>query len=59
MELIIFLYVFFTGCIYASWLWDAENSFGIRLMSVLFGLIVGWWATPILIGRAIREFYNE
>jgi hypothetical protein len=59
MELIILLYMFFTGCIYASWLWDAEYPIGDKLLSILFGLIHGWIVTPILIGRVLRKFYKD
>ena len=53
MEHIIFLYVFFTGCVYTSWTWDTKDTFGIKIFIIIFGFISGWYATPILIGRAI------
>ena len=57
--IIIFLYAFFTGCIYTSWLWDADDRLGIRLMNILFGFINGWYITPILIGRALTKIYDN
>jgi len=58
MECIIFLYVFFTGCVHTSWLWDTTNTFWVKFMDILFGFVVGWFMTPILIGRAIKQFYK-
>ncbi len=59
MEHIIFLYVFFTGCIYTSWMWDSEDHFWLKFLSILVGFIYGWFATPILIGRAIKQVYKD
>ena len=59
MEYIIFLYVFFTGCVYTSWLWDLKDSFWLKLLNILFGFINGWYITPILIGRAIKQIYKD
>ncbi len=59
MEYLIFLYVFFAGCVYASWLWDPEDHFIVQFMWVCYGLVNGWIATPILIGRAIKQIYKD
>lgn len=59
MEYIIVLYVFFTGCVFASWMWDAKDHFWINFLNILFGLVTGWYATPILIGRAIKQIYKD
>jgi hypothetical protein len=58
MKYIIFLYVFFTGCVYTSWLWDTKDTFGIKIFNILFGFINGWYVTPILIGRVIKQIYK-
>lgn len=55
MENIVFLYVFFTGCIFTSWLSDKTDTFFDRVFNILGGFIVGWLITPILIGRAIKK----
>ena len=59
MEHIIFLYFFFTGCVYASWMWDTEDPFVVNLIKVFWGLAGGWFITPVLIGRAIKQIYKE
>lgn len=59
MELIIFLYVFFTGCVYTSWLWDTTDHFSLKFLNICFGFLYGWFVTPILIGRAISKIYND
>ena len=59
MENIIFLYVFFTGCVYASWLWDSEDHFWLKFLNICFGFVNGWIATPILIGRMIAQIYKD
>lgn len=59
MEHIIFLYVFFTGCVYTSWIWDLKDPFWLKLMNIYFGFVVGWFLTPILIGRAIKQIYKD
>ncbi len=59
MEHIIFLYVFFTGCVYTSWLWDTKDHFWFKFMNICFGFINGWYITPILIGRAIKQVYKD
>ncbi len=59
MEHIIFLYVFFTGCIYTSWMWDTKEWFIVKVMNVVFGFVLGWLITPLLIGRAIKQIYND
>jgi len=59
MEYIIFLYIFFTGCVYTSWMWDAKNDFCLKVLDILFGFLNGWYITPILIGRAIRQIYKD
>ena len=59
MESIIFLYVFFTGCIYASWLWETTDIFFDKILNILFGFFAGWLITPILIGRALKKIYKQ
>jgi hypothetical protein len=59
MKYIIFLYVFFTGCVYTSWLWDLKDPFLIKLFNILLGFINGWYIAPILIGRAIKQIYKD
>ena len=59
MEHVIFLYVFFTGCVYTSWMRDTKDTFGIKILNILFGFINGWYVTPILIGRAIKQVYKD
>ena len=59
MEHIIFLYFFFTGCVYASWLWDTENPFVVNFIATFFGCAVGWFMTPCLIGRVIKQIYKD
>ena len=59
MEHIIFLYAFFTGCVYTSWMWDTKDQFWMKFMNICFGFINGWYVTPILIGRAIRQIYKD
>jgi hypothetical protein len=58
METII-LYILFTGCIYASWLYDISDKWWINAMNIVFGLMNGWYVAPILIGRVIRQFYKD
>lgn len=58
MEVIIYLYMIFTGCVYMSWLWDAEDPFWIKLLNILSALTLWWFVTPILIGRAIEKIYK-
>jgi hypothetical protein len=59
MEHIIFLYVFFTGCVYASWLFDTKDHFIVKFMCVCCGFVNGWIVTPILIGRVIKQIYKD
>ena len=59
MEHNIFLYVFFTGCVYTSWLWDTKDHFLWKLMTICFGFANGWYGTPILIGRVIKQIYKD
>lgn len=58
MEHIIFLYIFFTGCISASWLYDAKDPFVVKFSCILCGLINGWLMTPVIIGRVIKQIYK-
>lgn len=58
-EIIIFLYVFFTGCVYTSWMLDTTDPFWLKFMNICFGFTTGWFATPILIGRAIKQIYKD
>ena len=57
-ENIIFLYVFFTGCIYTSWMLNLKENIWLKVLTIIFGFIFGWFATPILIGRAIKQIYK-
>ena len=59
MEHIIFLYVFFTGCFYTSWLWDTTDSFWLKLVKIYSGFVTGWFLAPILIGRVIKQVYKD
>ena len=59
MEYIILLYIFFTECVYTSWLWDLKDPFWIKFLNILFGFINGWYLAPILIGRAIKQIYKD
>ena len=58
MEIII-LYILFTGAIYASWLFDKRDRWWINMMNILFGFANGWYITPILIGRTIKQIYKD
>ena len=58
MEIII-IYVFFTWLVYLSWLWDFNDSLGIKIMNILLAFICGWFITPLLIGTAIAQIYKE
>jgi hypothetical protein len=59
MEYIIFLYIFFTGCIYTSWLWDLKEPFWFNFLNIFIGFVNGWYITPILIGRVIKQIYKD
>ena len=59
MEHVIFLYVFFTGCVYTSWLWDLKDCIWLKVLNIIFGFTLGWFVTPILIGRAIKQIYKD
>lgn len=56
MELIMFLYLIFTGWIYASWIWSQEDNLVFKLLGVIWGFIHGWYVTPILIVLALKNF---
>lgn len=56
---IILLYVFFSGLIYISWMYDSKDSIAIIFFNVIFGFICGWFVTPIIIGRAFAQIYKE
>lgn len=59
MELIIILlYMFVSGIIYISWLWNTEYSLMDKLMTIMFGFMGGWLITPILIGQALAKIYD-
>lgn len=60
MEHIIFLYAFFTGCVYTSWMWelDLKTDIWIKVFNVIYGFVLGWLVTPVLIGRAIKQIYK-
>ena len=32
---IIFLYLFFTGCVYTAWLWDLKDPFWLKFLNIL------------------------
>ena len=59
MEKFIFMYVFFTGCIYTSWMWDLKDNIYLKVFNIIFGFTLGWFVTPILIGRAIKQIYKD
>jgi len=59
MEHIIFLYVFFTGCVYTSWMWDLKDNIWLKVLTISFGFTMGWLVTPVLIGRAIKQVYKD
>ena len=54
---IIFLYLFFTGCVYTAFLWETTDTFFDKVLNILFGFINGWFVTPMLIGRTIKKIY--
>ena len=56
---IILLYVFFSGLIFISWMYDSKDSIAIIVINVFFGFICGWFIAPIIIGRAIAQIYKE
>ena len=56
---IVLLYIFFSGLVYISWMYDSKDSIAIYIINVAFGFICGWFITPILIGRAIAQIYKE
>ena len=58
MEVFI-LYFFISGLIYASWLYDTSDKWWINAIYIVFGLVNGCYAAPILIGRVIRQFYKD
>lgn len=59
MEHIIFLYVFFTGCVYTSWLWNATDCSVDKFITIIIRFILGWFVTLILIGRVIKRIMDE
>ena len=59
MEYIIYLYIFFTGLVYASWMWETKDHFFLKFLGICIGFIYGWFATPLLIGRAIKQIYKD
>lgn len=58
METIIFLYMFFTGLVFASWSYDAKDVFLLKFLTICCAFANGWYMTPILIGRAIKQIYK-
>lgn len=56
---IVLLYIFFSGLVYISWMYDPKDSWAIIVLNVFFGFTCGWFVTPILIGRAIAQVYKE
>ena len=58
IEVIFVLYAFIAGEIYASWLFDNEESIGINALNLVYGFFLGWLITPILIGRAFNQIYK-
>lgn len=59
MEKIIFLYIFFNGCVYTAWLWDTKAHFVEKFIITIFGFAMGWLVTPIIIGRVLKWIMNE
>lgn len=59
MEYIILLYVFFTGCVYTSWAWNLKDSIWIKFFVLFIGFTLGWFITPILIGRVLKQIYKD
>lgn len=59
MEHITFWYVFFTGCVYTSFMYDFKENIWLKVLTIIIGFLLGWFATPILIGRAIKRFYKN
>lgn len=53
------LYIFVTGLIYASWLYDSKDHFWIKFLNAIFGFVNGWYVTPIIIGRMIAQIYKD
>ena len=52
----IFIYVFFTSVVYATYLYDKEhNKWEDILFNIIFAVLYGWFATPILIGGLISN----
>jgi len=35
------------------------RKFWFKLMNICFGFVNGWYITPILIGRVIRQVYKD
>lgn len=58
MEIIV-LYIFFTGCVYAPFLWDEKAPLGFNVTRIIFGFLYGWLVTPILIGMVIKQVYKD
>lgn len=56
---IVLLYVFFSGLVYISWMYDSKDSLAIKIINVFFGFTCGWFVTPILIGRTIAQICKE
>ena len=59
MEQIVFLYIFFNGCVCTSWLWDTKDHFVEKFITIIYGFVIGWFITPILIGRVIKRIMDE
>lgn len=59
MEHIVFLYIFFNGCVFTSWLWDTKVHFVEKFITAIFGFVMGWFITPILIGRVLKRIMDE
>lgn len=59
MEHIILLYFFFTGCVYTSYMWDLKENIWLKAITIILGFFFGWFATPLLIGRAIKRIRKD
>jgi hypothetical protein len=40
-------------------MWDLKEDVWFKVLTIIFGFFLGWFATPILIGRAIKQIYKN
>ena len=59
MKELLILYVFFTGCVYTSWIWELKDNIWLKVLTISFGFTLGWLMTPVLIGGAIKKIYKS